>query len=73
LVGEKKDNETKMSFLQDHEVWGCYGSENVSVGFVGCNAAWTCRKMPMFWRNILSLSLGLQPRRPISATKSSVS
>jgi hypothetical protein len=30
---------------------------NVNVVVLGCNAVWTCRHIPMFWRKILPPSL----------------
>jgi hypothetical protein len=38
------------------EIWGSHGGEDVDVGLLGCNAVWTCRYIPTFRRDILSLS-----------------
>lgn len=32
----------------------------VDVVFLVCKAVWTCKEIPIFWRNTLPLSLGLK-------------
>lgn len=36
-----------------YEKWGSRGSTDVDVGPLGCNAVWTCEKIPTFRRNKL--------------------
>jgi hypothetical protein len=45
--------------LYVYEIRGFHGGEDVDLGLLGSNAAWTFRQIPMFRRNILPPSSGL--------------
>jgi hypothetical protein len=51
-----------------------YKEQNIylAVGLLGCDAVWTCRYIPTFWRNILPLSSALI-MKTVCFTETSVS
>jgi hypothetical protein len=55
-VSNKKRQHFKNMLVGLSEILGSHGGEDVDVSLLGCDAVWTCIKMPTFRRNILSPS-----------------